>query len=294
MMDNGLSAADIMALTRDGNGNNNGWTDNPFIYLVWLALLGNGGIFGNRGGYGNGGEMGGMITLGRCAPTCSDLYAGFNNQDVNGQLRGITQGLCDGFYAVNTGLLQGFNGVQRDVSQGFATTAQAINNLGYQVGQGFCGVDKTIMQNGFQNQAGFNALGSQLAQCCCDMRYDMATQGCDTRNLIQSTTRDLIENQNNNARQLLDFLVQSKLDDKDAKIAELQNAVSQSNQNAVLRAAIDASTAEIIRRTGNECPVPAYVVPNPNCCYGNPLGVGTTYGLNPFTFGRNDCGCGCG
>ena len=55
----------------------------------------------------------------------------------------------------------------------------------------------------------------------------------------------------------------------------------------MIRAAIDASTAEIIRRTGNECPVPAYVVPNPNCCYGNPVGIG--YGYN----GGNGCGCGC-
>ena len=45
MMDNGLSAGDIMALTKD----NDGWTNNPFIYLVWLALLGNGNFFGRNG-----------------------------------------------------------------------------------------------------------------------------------------------------------------------------------------------------------------------------------------------------
>ena len=84
----------------------------------------------------------------------------------------------------------------------------------------------------------------------------------------------------------MDFLVQEKLATKDARIAELNNQLSQSNQNAVIRAAIDASTAEIIRRTGNDCPIPAYVVPNPNCCYGNPTGVG--YGL-----GYNNGGCGC-
>ena len=41
-----LSAADVMALT---NNNENGWQNNPFIYLVWLAVLGGGGgLFGNR------------------------------------------------------------------------------------------------------------------------------------------------------------------------------------------------------------------------------------------------------
>ena len=53
----------------------------------------------------------------------------------------------------------------------------------------------------------------------------------------------------------------------------LRFAASQLDQNAAIRASIDAATAEIIRRTGNEHPVPAYVVPNPNCCYGNPVGV---------------------
>ena len=79
-----------------------------FIYLVWLALLGNGGIFGGRG-------VGDAATQG--AITRSDLFEGFNNQDVNGQLRGITSGLCDGFYAVNTGMLNGFSGLQSGITE---------------------------------------------------------------------------------------------------------------------------------------------------------------------------------
>ena len=172
------------------------------------------------------------------------VSAGFAWQGIDSGIRGIQQGLCDGFYAVNTGLLTGFNGIQ-----------------------------------------------SQLASCCCEtqrsidgVRYDMATGFCNLGNTIQGTTRDIIENQNANYRGLMDFLVQEKLSSKDAVIAQLQNQLSQSNQNAVIRAAIDASTAEIIRRTGNECPVPAYVVPNPNGFYGNPSGV--SYGGN--------CGCVCG
>ena len=176
------------------------------------------------------------------------VSAGFAWQGIDSGIRGIQQGLCDGFYAVNTGLLTGFNGIQ-----------------------------------------------SQLASCCCEtqrsidgVRYDMATGFCNLGNTVQGATRDIIENQNANYRDLMDFLVQEKLSTKDATIAQLQNQLSQSNQNAVIRAAIDASTAEIIRRTGNECPVPAYVVPNPNCCYGNPLGVG----YNGSGYSNGGCGCG--
>ena len=91
-MNEGLSAGDILALTKN---NENGMWDNPFIYLVWLAVLGGGnGLFGNRG---NDAAVQGAITR-------SDLFEGFNNQDVNGQLRGITNGLADGFYATRQGI----------------------------------------------------------------------------------------------------------------------------------------------------------------------------------------------
>ena len=205
----------------------------------WLGLILFAGILG--GGFGNGGLFGGGSGNG--------IQSGFALNGLENGIRGIQQGLCDGFYAVNTALLTGFNGIQ-----------------------------------------------AQMASCCCEtqrgidsLRFDMATGFCNLGNAINSQTRDIIDNQNANYRSLMDFLVQEKLSSKDARIAELTNQLSQSNQNAVIRAAIDASTAEIIRRTGNECPVPAYVVPNPNCCYGNPLGVGYNgYG------GYNNGGCGCG
>lgn len=222
------------ALGQDSGGGNNGgmFGGDGWWGIILLALLfgwgGNG--YGSRGGGG-----------------ADPVSQGFALNGLENSIRGIQQGLCDGFYAVNTGLLTGFNGIQ-----------------------------------------------SQLASCCCEtqrgidsVRYEMATSFCGLGNTIQSTTRDIIENQNANYRGLMDFLVQEKLSSKDAQIAALQNQLSQSNQNAVIRAAIDASTAEIIRRTGNECPIPAYVVPNPNCCYGNPVGVG--YGGS-----WNNGGCGCG
>ena len=96
------SLADIAAA--NGGMNNEMW-NNPFIYLVWLAVLGGGGLFGNRFGAGNDPAVQGAITR-------SDLFEGFNNQDVNGQLRGITNGLCDGFYAINNGMKDGFYGIK--------------------------------------------------------------------------------------------------------------------------------------------------------------------------------------
>lgn len=240
----------------NSGGGNGGFFGGDGIWAILLFAL----IFGYGGnGFGGGGGRGGCVTQ-------ADLCSSFNFNNLENAVRGIQQGICDSTYALNNSIMNGFHGV-----------------------------DNALCTLGYQNQAGFNALGHQISDCCCttqraidSVNYNMATQFCTLGNTIQGSTRDIIDANNANYRGIMDFLVSEKLASKDARIAELTNQLSQSNQNAVLRAAIDASTAEIIRRTGNECPVPAYVVPNPNCCYGNPLGVGYNYG------GNNGCGCGCG
>ena len=152
--------------------------------------------------------------------------------------------------------------------------------------------DATYALNGAIT-GGFGTLQAQLADCCCQtqraidgVNYNLATQGCETRRAISDGTRDILESNNANTRAILDFLTQDKIATLQAENQSLRLAASQANQNAVLQAAMDANTAEIIRRTGNDCPIPAYVVPNPNCCY-NPAGFGYANG--------NGCGTGgCG
>ncbi len=228
---------------QDSNGGNGGgmFGGDGWWGIILLALLfgwGN-GFGGNRGGGGGGG--GG-----------DPISQGFALNGLENGIRGIQQGLCDGFYAVNTGLLTGFNGIQ-----------------------------------------------SQLASCCCEtqrnidgVRYDMATGFCNLGNTIQSTTRDVIDNQNANYRGIMDFLVQSKMDALRSENESLRLRASQADQNAVIRAAIDASTAEIIRRTGNDCPVPSYLVQPPTAVNFPVNSCGTVqFGGN---YGSNNCGCGCG
>ena len=151
------SLADIAAA--NGGMNNEMW-NNPFIYLVWLAVLGNGGLFGNRNGYGDAAVQGAL--------TRSDLFEGFNNQDVNGQLRGITNGLCDGFYAINSGLKDGFYGTQTAVKDGFygiqadvkdccCTTNRNIDSVRFDMSKGFCDVAGAIHAEGEATRALINA-----------------------------------------------------------------------------------------------------------------------------------------
>lgn len=255
MMNSGLSASDVAVLSGANNRNNDGWGGDGWGW-IWILLIfgifGGWGFGGFGGGFGGGANNPGLQGL----ATRSDINEGFALNGIERSLAGITQGICDSTYALNSAITNGFSANQLQLCNGF---------------------------NGV-NQ-GFNALQAQLAQCCCDnreaisqVRYDMATQACDTRNTIQNTTRDILENNNSNTRAILDFLTQDKLATLQAENQNLKLAASQANQNAVLQAAMTANTAEIIRRTGNDCPIPAYVVPNPNCCYGNPIGV--SYGYN--------------
>ena len=139
------SLSDIAAM--NGNENNAMW-NNPFIYLVWLAVLGRGGIFGGNG-------AGDPAVQG--AITRSDLFEGFNNQDVNGQLRGITNGLCDGFYAINNSLKDGFYGTQANIKDCCCTTNRNIDSVRFDMSKGFCDVAGAIHAEGEATRALINA-----------------------------------------------------------------------------------------------------------------------------------------
>lgn len=176
--------------------------------------------------------------------------------------------------------------------QGMATRADI--NAGFQFNDlqnGIRGLERGLCDGFYGVQNGFNALSSQLAQCCCDnraaiadLKYTAAQEACATRNLMQTNTRDIIDAQNAGTRAILDFLTQDKIATLTAENQSLKFAASQSAQNAFITANQEAQTAELIRRLGRDVPVPAYVVPNPNCCYGNPVGVNYSGG----------CGCGNG
>lgn len=243
------------ALGQDSNNSNGGFGGGAWegiwgiIILAMIFGWGNGG-WGGFGGFGGGGSNSpGLQGL----ATRADINEGFALNGITNGITAIQQGICDSTYAVTN----------------------AVNN-------GFHGVDNAVCNLGYNMQTGFNSLGAQLAQCCCDnreaisqVRYDMAAQACDTRNTIQNTTRDIIDNQNAGTRAILDFMTQDKISSLQAENQALKFQASQSAQNAFITASQDAQTAELIRRCC-PTPVPAYTVPAPY----------------PYGYSGN-CGCGC-
>lgn len=289
-----MSAADLAAVCgNNGNRNNDGMFGNDWAWIIILLLFG----WGGRGGYGGfGGGNGGynqpiVIDAGRSGGCCSpcatqaDLAAGFNNSAVLSNLNdlqlgqaGIQQTLCQGFNGVNTTVMQGFHGVDN-----------AVCNLGYNVQSGFNGLSRQIADfccdtrgaikdvgTGVE-RAGWN-LSKQISDCCCDIekmnmqsRFDAQAYNCNTLQAIDKL-----------GDRIIDHLTQDKIDTLRSENQALKFQASQTAQNAFITANQDAQTAELIRRLGRDIPVPAYVVPNPNCCY--------QYSVQPT------CGCnsGCG
>lgn len=283
MMNSGLSASDVALLSGSNNRGNDGmWGGDWASWIILFLIFGMFGWGGFGGFNGWGGGFGGQGGAMQGYATQADIQRGFDNQAVITKLDGITQGICDSTYALNNAITNGFNNTNTAMLQGF--NAANVTAL-----QGFNGVER-----------GFCNLSSQLANCCCEnreaiaqVRYDMATQACDTRNTIQNTTRDILDNNNANTRAILDFLTQDKIATLQAENQSLKFQASQTAQNAFIAANQTAQTAELIRRLGADCPIPAYVVPNPNCCYGNPVGV--NYGYNSGCGCNNgyNSGCGC-
>ena len=258
---NGYSLSDIAAVTGSGN-RNGGFGDGDYWWIILLFLFaGN----GNWGWGGNGGSGSGSTLR-------EEISYGFDMNGLENGVRGIQQGLCDGFYAMNTGMLNGFSGIQSTLCQGFA------------------GVNAAITADTVATTGGIHDLSTQLAQCCCDNRYalatgfadlnyNLATQACDTRRAISDSTRDIIASNEAGVRSILDFLTQDKIASLTAENQSLKFAASQAAQNTFITANQEAQTAELIRRLSTPCPIPAYVVPNPNCCY--------DYRITPTV------GCGC-
>ena len=99
MAEGSYSLADIGALMgnrNDGFGFGNGY----WIILVLFFFIFSGNGWGNRGN----------------AALASEMQQGFDTNRVLSKLDGISNGLCDGFYAQNTTMLNGFNTIGREIS----------------------------------------------------------------------------------------------------------------------------------------------------------------------------------
>ena len=160
-------------------------------------------------------------------------------------IRGLEHGLCDGFYELNTGLLTGFGNTNMAAMQNTNAITSQLSNMAAQSAACCCDTQR-LLERGL-----------------CEVNYNILTQSNGINTGIANAARDIIENNNNGVRSILDFLTQDKIATLTAENQALRLTASQQAQNAFL-----------IDQLGSKAPIPAYVVANPYATYGG-CGCGT-------------------
>lgn len=222
MTENGISLADIAAVTRNNEdwGMNGIW-QNPFVYLVWMFMARSFNGWGE--GYGPG--MAGLATAAGQYATQADIQRAFDTNTITSKLDGITYGLSDGFYAVNTSNLQGFNGVQRDLCAGFNSVNNGIAENRFAAQQCCCETQKGIMENRYAAEK--NTI---------EITNAIHAEGEATRALINANTMQELRD---------------RLEARDRDILARDFQLSQLAQN------------QYLVNTIKPCPIPAYLTCSP-------------------------------
>lgn len=260
---NGISLADIAAVTRnagnDGFGNGaGGW----WALIILLALFGG---FGD----GNWGNNGG----GRCNSSCQNAYdtqavvqRGFDTQSIISKLDGINSGIC----SLGYDQLAQMNGINANITQTGNGIQQAINAA-----------------NVANMQQGWN-LSTQLSDCCCKTQTgfmnvinQMDKNNCTTNNNILQQANAIMQNQNQGFQMLnntiKDGFCNLEMREMQRENADLRQKLNDCNRDSALQ-----GTASYIINSVRPTPGPAWLVNNPWGCCNNVVG-----------FQGNGCGTGC-
>lgn len=237
-----------VAPTNSGNG----FFSGEGIWAVIIFAL----IFGwGRGGNGMFGGGNGGVTDGYV------LASDFAN--IERKIDTVNGGLCDGFYAMNTGMLNGFAGVNNAITTNGFETRLGTQNLASQLASCCCDIREGIQANTTQGVMNTNAIQSQIAQCCCEnekmqlqTKYETAQANCATLQAIDKV-----------GDRIIDYMASEK-----------SQALRDENQALRLAASQQAQNNYLVSQL-RPAPVPAYTVQNPYCGCNNGyigLGYGTT------------------
>ena len=265
-----------------GYGNNSGFGDGSWLWLIIILAL-----FGGWGNNGNGGFGGGFnndyawLSNGQ-KEIMQNTNDGFNTLQLANQLTGINSGvqnlstqLCNCCADVNSNLCNGFAGVNATVNAGFANAETSANAR-----------QMANMQQAFNNQLstiqGFNTVNSALCDASAENRLGQANltstilaENCADRAALQEGVRDIITNQTANTQRIIDEIFRDRLDEKDSKISDLQRQLQTAEQNAFIANGLANEVDQLYNRLAN-CPVPSTPV----------------YGRTPIFTCNSGCNCG--
>ena len=145
MNGNGLSAGDVLALSRDRD---DGFFGDGIWGIIMLLIIA--GLFsGNGFGWGNRGN--GMIA--------NDNLLGeeFIKRDIFNTNQNVSNTACQ---------------TQRDVLENRYNLGSQIQENRFNCSQNACATQKEILQNRYDNALQTNTLQAQIQNCCCDLKAE--------------------------------------------------------------------------------------------------------------------------
>ncbi len=285
-MTNSESTPFTMPVAPVGNSGNcgggfGGWGGDALIALIMMFLFPM--IYGGMG-WGGMGMMGGMgmwpwmfggfgnnngCGWGNPA-TQADVQRAVDQQTLISKIDQQTYGISQATYDINNTLRNGFSSAELSRCNQQAALMQMLYQMSYNQQDCCCQTQRAIERANYDAAMRSNDANRLIERGFCDTNYNAATN-----------TTAIIQNAHNDADRIIArFDAFERNQDKETIAnlrAQLQAAdfrASQANERAAFGAMIDASTAEILRRSGHDCPSAAYIVQPPT----------------PVNFPTNSCG----
>ena len=168
----------LMAMLTNGSKNQDAWGGCGF-WWIWVIIM-----FWLWGGNGRNGMFGNYAADGIPNTLNNDFGREVLLQAINGNGQAISQ--------LATTLNCDINALQGAIGQ----VQQSIQGVGNQVGMSAQQIINSI-------QAGNCQLGSQIAQCCCDVRNAITTQGYENQIATVNQTNALQSTMNGNNQAIL-------------------------------------------------------------------------------------------
>lgn len=239
--ENGLSAADVAAVTGNNGGFGN-WGDGSF----WIIVLFLFALMGNWGGNGFGGNGGGAMPY----VINNDVQRGFDQSAIMGGITGLSSTMTNGFANAEISRCNG----QTNVLQ-------------------------TLASNQMANMQGFNAVTSSFQNCCCENRLavaetkqlisaEAAATRANTDAKVQAVMDKLCQLEMDGIKQNYENRIGGMQNEIDSLRAALNNVNGQASQNAQTAAIIANNEAQTValERYLAPTPVPAYPASQMNYC----------------------------
>lgn len=294
----------LLALNNGGGfGGNGNWMWILFLFFLWPFMRN--GNWGGFGGNGNGFGSDGTGYLANLA--ANDTGRELLMQGINGNRAALDQ-------------LSSMLGCKlSDIQSALCNVTGQIQNVGAQLGM-------STQQTINAVQAGNTQIGMQIAQCCCDLRSQLATSTCDVKesinNLNAGMTRGFADLGYASERQTCaieksiaastsEILagqraaemreMQDKIDALREKNAQQAVVINNAQQTQVVGQMIAQATTPIAQAVGGlqsdidkiKCKLPETVTLPYSCATAVPTQlVYSGYGLGFSGFGLNGCGCG--